>query len=319
MTRPPDEGSGTEIRDWLDEVSETPPGDFSDVLQRAQELGGVQLSAQDMEDASRLPADEDELRARLSFGNLEDFLDAAAAFVAEQGSREPPPMRGGVPRRRGWASLGAGMAAVAAVAAVLVWWSLPRDALAPADADSAYAAAADRSDASAQAQSVDQRPALRQVARPTPAVGPPQGGEPTPEALSETPDAATPRVRPTPPRPSLEALDAEARAAWRSGELDRARRLFERLVSRGRSSERADVAYGDLFTLARRQGDDAALHRYWKRYVRRFPKGRYIDDAQAGLCRAAIGGARTRCWERYLKTRPRGTYLEDAQTALRSP
>lgn len=327
MTRPPDETSGPDVQAWLDEVSQAPPGDFCDVLRRAKDLPGAQLSAQDIEDASRQPADEDELRARLNFGTIEDFLDAAAAFVAEQGTGEPPPMRGAAPAGRRWAWLGAGMAAAVAAAAVAIWWSAPRDALDPTQSDSAYAAAADRSEPSAAEQAAAQQ-ATRGRATPVtpPPVGPPDGVEPEPENENEpepepdleVPQAPTPENPRTQPRPSIEALDADARAAWKSGDLDRARRLFERVVARGRGGERADVAYGDLFTLARRQGDDAGLRRYWKRYVKRFPRGRYIDDARAGLCRAATGDAQTRCWERYLEARPRGTYREDAEAALRS-
>lgn len=319
MTRPPDEGVGTEVQDWLDEVGEAPPGDFADVLRRRQGLGGVQLSPQDIEDASHLPADEDELRARLNFGTLEDFLDAAAAFVGEPAAENPPPMRAVVPRRRGWAWVGASMAVVAAAAAALVWWSLPNEALVPRENDSAVAAAADRSDTNAEGQAAEQRPVLRRSDPPAPApdLKPAQVDEP--EAAPDVPEATPSEAPRTQERASIEALDAQARAAWRAGELNRARRLFERVVSRGRAGERADVAYGDLFTLARRQGDDGALRRYWKRYVKRFPKGRYIDDARAGLCRAASGDARTRCWERYLEARPRGTYREDAEAALRVP
>ncbi len=321
MTRPPKETFGADVQGWLDELGDAPAGDFCDVLRRAEGLPGAQLSAQDIEDVSRLPADEDELRARVNFGTIEDFLDAATAFVAEQGTQDAPAMRGAAPGRRGWAWLGAGLAAVAAVAAVVVWWSLPRDALEPGEDDSAYAAAADRSESSAPKQEVDRRAAPRQASPPAPPPAPPVDPPVRlePDAALAVPDAATPTAPRVRPRASIEALDAEARAAWKSGELDRARRLFERVVSRGRGGERADVAYGDLFILARQQGDRAGLRRYWKRYVQRFPSGLYIDDARAGLCRDASGDARTQCWQRYLEARPRGTYREDAQAALRTP
>lgn len=319
MTHPPEDRTGSEVQDWLDEVGEAPPGDFCDVLRRTQGLEGARVSAQDIEDASHLPADEDELRARVNFGSLDDFLDAAAAFVAAQAIEEPPPMREPVPRRRGWVWVAASTAAVAAAAAVLVWWSVPRDALVPRANEPAVAAASERSDRDAEAQAAKQRPASHHLARPTPEPNPEPAQRDEPQTAPEVPDSAPSGAPRTPQRPSIEALDAQAREAWRAGELDRARRLFERVVSRGRGGERADVAYGDLFTLARRQGDDAALRRYWKRYVKRFPTGRYIDDARAGLCRAASGDARTRCWERYLEARPRGTYRGDAEAALRAP
>lgn len=316
MTRPPGEGSGADVREWLDEVATAPPGSFTDVLRRAQGLSGASLSAQDIEDAAVLPESETELRARMNFGTLEDFLDAATAFVAQQGADEPPAMRG-VARRSRWGWLGVGLAAAAVAAAAVLWWSLPRAALAPTPKDPAVAAAADRSDTRTQDDAAEQR-----VPPGAPGLGPEPEPEPEPETEPE-PEPETPlagtrdELRRATPRPPIEALDAQARAAWKSGELGRARRLFERVVARGGRGERADIAYGDLFTLARRQGDSKALRRYWKRYVRRFPSGRYIDDASAGLCRGERAQARTRCWRRYLEARPQGTYREDAEAALR--
>ncbi len=319
-----------DVNAWLDEVSDVPPGDFADVLRRAQQLPGAKVSDQDIAEAEALPADEDALRARLAFGTLEDFLDDAAVFVAAQGHERPPPMRAlqveptGAPRRGAWAWGVAGLAAVAAVAAL--WVALPAGLLGTEDDSRSHTAAVDRHTPSEGSQAVV--PPMREAPRPPPEVGP----EPEPEvhpALDPEPeheeregetetdvDADAPQD--VAPRHTVAELDTMAREAWRAGELGRARRLFERVVARGRG-ERADIAYGDLFTLARRQGDDAGLRRYWKRYATRFPEGRYIDDARAGLCRAATGEARSRCWKAYLKARPRGTFRADAEAALQNP
>lgn len=305
-----------EVNAWLDAASDAPPGDFADVLRRAQQLPGAKVSDQDIAEAEALPADEAELRARLAFGTLEDFLDDAAAFLAAQGHEAPPPLRAlePAPRRRAWVWGLAGVAAIAAVAAL--WFVRPVGILGTQDDGRSHSAAADRPKTSEGSH----------------AVVPPSGGE-TPRAPEPQPEPALDPVpaletetggeadepRRARPRVSVAELDARAREAWRAGELGRARRLFERVVARGGQGERADIAYGDLFTLARRQGDTAGLRRYWKRYVGRFPSGRYIDDARAGLCRAAKGEARTRCWRAYLKARPQGTFREDAEAALQSP
>ena len=68
--------------------------------------------------------------------------------------------------------------------------------------------------------------------------------------------------------------------------------------------------------LARQRHDAAAEAKLWERYVRRFPGGRYVDEARAGLCRRASGDAATRCWRAYLDDRPRGTYRDQARAAL---
>ncbi|MCR9161959.1 MAG: tetratricopeptide repeat protein [Nannocystaceae bacterium] len=301
---------------WLDEAGSAPVGDFVDVLRRAKALPGVDLSEQDLEDAEALPTDEAELRARLNFGTLEDFLDDAAAYVADQGHEEPPtPNWARTERRGGWRWVAA---ATLVAAAALVWVVRPLGTAGTRDAGATPSAAADRSFSAEgnDARVVPPRepgPPERE-AMPEPEVVPEPEVTPEPEAIPEPEEPSTMR-----PRQTVAALDAEARAAWKAGDLGRARRLFERVVARAGRSERGDVAYGDLFTLARRQGDSKGLRRYWTRYAKRFPRGRYIDDARAGLCRAARGDAQRRCWSAYLEARPEGTYRADAEAALRGP
>jgi hypothetical protein len=108
----------------------------------------------------------------------------------------------------------------------------------------------------------------------------------------------------------LARLDGEAAAAWRAGQLQRAEALLAEIVRLDAQGKLAGVAYGDLFTLAHQRKDKAREMALWKAYLKRFPRGRFADDARAGLCRAAQGQARVECWTAYLADMPRGSYRE---------
>ncbi|MBC8071835.1 MAG: hypothetical protein IAG13_26145 [Deltaproteobacteria bacterium] len=119
------------------------------------------------------------------------------------------------------------------------------------------------------------------------------------------------------PLPSLAeriaAIDAEAHAAWKARDYARAQSSFEALIELAGDSRLADLAYGDLFTLAHRTGDADRELALWKRYLARFPDGRFADDARAGLCRRAAGDARAACWRGYLDDFPGGSFRAQAE------
>lgn len=107
-----------------------------------------------------------------------------------------------------------------------------------------------------------------------------------------------------------------AHAAWRAGDLPEAERQFRRLAKRAGTGRLGDLAYGDLFTLARQRKEPGKEAKLWREYLRRFPRGRFADDARAGLCRRASGDAQLECWERYLKDVPDGAHRAQARRAL---
>ena len=74
-----------------------------------------------------------------------------------------------------------------------------------------------------------------------------------------------------------------------------------------------ELAFGDRFTIAHRNGDASKQVVLWQAYLRRFPKGRLADDARAGLCRHAAQSRRDRCWSEYLRDFPGGAYAEQAR------
>lgn len=116
----------------------------------------------------------------------------------------------------------------------------------------------------------------------------------------------------------LAALDADAHAAWKSGDFAQAEVKFEALIELAGATRLADLAYGDLFTLARRRGDATREVALWKRYLARFADGRFADDARAGLCRRDAATPQA-CWSAYLIDFPKGSYRTQAQRAIGSP
>lgn len=108
-------------------------------------------------------------------------------------------------------------------------------------------------------------------------------------------------------------LDRRAREAWRRGELAEARRLLGELTRSGADAERVELAFGDLFVLARQAGDRPGLEAAWRAYLGRFPRGNFAEDASAGLCRGAADRA---CWAAHLAAWPEGNHAGEARRAL---
>ncbi len=121
-----------------------------------------------------------------------------------------------------------------------------------------------------------------------------------------------------PPEARLARLDRLAREAWRAGDLARAERLFRVLVAEGGRTRWAELALGDLFVLADQRGASRSRRRgYFRRYLARFPRGRFAAEARAGLCRLETGEAAARCWRDYLAHHPAGAHAAEAKRALR--
>lgn len=141
----------------------------------------------------------------------------------------------------------------------------------------------------------------------------------TPAAPSEKPEPeAESKAKPKPkakaaPRASLEDLDAQAQALWRAGDLDGASKAFREIIKRAPRSKRAELAYGDLFSLTEQRGSQRELDRLWRDYLKRFPQGRYSDDTRARICRREATSKRAACWADYLRTHPSGAHVGEAR------
>lgn len=159
------------------------------------------------------------------------------------------------------------------------------------------------------------------------AVVPDPEPEPEPELEAELkPHAKARKRRPKastqaivePPTPTKEdriaELDRLAHAAWKAGKRKKAESLFREIISLAGSGRYADLAYGDLFTLASQSKQAAKKAKLWQEYLKRFPRGRFADDARSGLCRRVESDARVACWEDYLRDMPKGAFRG---TALR--
>jgi hypothetical protein len=114
---------------------------------------------------------------------------------------------------------------------------------------------------------------------------------------------------------ALAELDMQAQALWRAGDLDGAEQLFREIVRRGGRGRWAQLAYGELFSLAQRHPGEQR-EELWQSYLHTFPNGRYAEDARAGLCRRAATSERDACWTDYISQHPEGTHVAEARRAL---
>lgn len=209
------------------------------------------------------------------------------------------------------------IAAVALLAAaVLLWFAVPR-LLAVLDDAGAHTS-------TEAAQTVpDREPEPYRSREPELAPQPEPPVEPEPELgttgdLEATTGDAAPTRRKR-PAPSLDDLEAEALAAWRAGDLATAERLMLKIAKSGRTG-RAELAYGDLFALARQRRGTVGQVAMWRDYLRRFPRGRFADDARGGLCRRAETSDDARaCWADYLRHHPSGTHATEAARWTTNP
>jgi len=116
----------------------------------------------------------------------------------------------------------------------------------------------------------------------------------------------------------LNALEAEAEALWRAGDRAGAEALLRKIIRLSRARRRADLAYGDLFTITRQLYGREREAAVWREYLARFPRGRYADDARAGLCRRESTSEARACWSRYMLDFPSGTHRDEAGRATDS-
>jgi hypothetical protein len=303
----------------IDAGDAVPPG-LADVIRRAAAAMPDLGTREEAELAEALDAMPDAGESG-TFGGLADFIEAArgnADALAEARAQQPlpamPPMAS---RRRAWPIAMLFAAAAVLVLVPMLWSQLAGtriDAAPPTDT-SGEAALQSLEEDEARTPFVDREPPRRAPPKPEPESEP--ESEPEPESESE-PEIRAPARKP--PRPDrLHTLDAEARAAWTLGDLGLAEDKFRQLVRIGKRGRAVDLAYGDLFSIARQRSDEPGLRRYWKQYAAKFPRGRFIDDARAGLCRTAPRSEARSCWRAYLADRPHGTYRRDAEAAIAKP
>lgn len=299
--------------------------DLADAVARAHALDPVAVprawaeAARDLapvapESTSSSATPQTAAELRFFLDEVRGLIDEQAAAVATRGAALPrtavaPPS---VARRR-W---GAALLAAAAIAVLGLAVASQRWLAQPDVADAPREVAGDVVEGR-EAHEVAPKPATTHAPAaelPMPEI--PAAPSPAP-IVRPSPrrdrSVAAPTPAPAAPDPTLEELEQEAQRRWRQGDLAGARERFEAITARGGRSSIAELAFGDLITLALRSKDPGRVRAAWSKYLARFPRGRYADDARAGLCRTGAAATRGACWRDYLDDWPEGAHRGEAR------
>lgn len=316
----------TNIDDWLadarqgamrqvDEAEPTP--DFADVLTRVRTLAPDLIETEMIAEVETWAPVVDE-----SGNALDDFVsDARAALERNASMHHPRPNHPPVaPARRapawGWWSLGLTLAAASMIA---FWGSAPTTTARPNGVLRMQALSSAIEPHRREAQAVTRAKSgsvTRAVDRafmtpPLPAIE----FEAQNDSLLEPSPSSTDDVATKPARPDPQALAEQAQQRWAQGDLAAAERLLRQVIRLAPRSELAQMAYADLFALVPQKQNNARDEqlKLWRNYLRRFPHGRFADDAFAALCR---DDATDECWSGYLERFPNGSYRSEARRSL---
>lgn len=335
------EGAAAALADDLNREVRGLMPDFAAIVEEAHARDPSRVTAAALAEARELAPVVDlrsDANLRLPRREQAEFMALLAearagidADVAKVRAAGPPPVPVPEVRRvrgRGWVWLAA--AAVAALTLIGVRPLLSRGEATDESGLQAPWQGEDRPPQYEVTPAPEPAPVIRRAPEPEPEVEPTVGPEPAPvealaveeaeEAEETGPKEPVAKVRSKPAAETkadrLRRLDAEAEALWQSGDLAGAEARYREIVALAPGARAADLAYGDLFSLARQRhgaDEEAAL---WRAYLEVFPRGRYADDARAGLCRRAEGEARRACWQAYLDEFPAGVHRHQAARVL---
>lgn len=293
--------------------------DFEDMMRRAEQRDESDLDAFEPSSPTSHPTAEEDAKNRRALhpyvSAYKGRLDAKLAVVSTS-TREDEAQR----RRRAW-----WLGLMAAAALLLAWVGASaglgsQRSRQPQPSSTALdeAKAATEPDAATRSHSRGQSPRAPSSSRlPAQELA---ESEPLPEPAAPptrvAPPAKPPKKTPKSIDERLATLDAAAQAAWRKGDKRGAVRKFQAIVDIGGRRPAVELAFGELFSLNRQLGESPT--KLWRAYLTRFPRGRYAEDAKAGLCRRASGLAGERCWSQYAEAFPGGAHLEEATKAFQA-
>lgn len=313
-----------DVRDAVRRGAGSIPADFAAALARAHELAPDRVAASigvddpaviDIRGGDRgTPAAEAALD-----GIVGETRASVLRMVGELRMRSIP--QAPLPARRHGAQrwiIGAALAAAAVVATIggYRFVELARERQASVPADQAF-----HIDASGQTDGsvVEIAPAPTPVApkpKSTPSLGPAPLERTIAAPPGESPKSIVRRAAGLDRSgrdDKLRVLSAEAHGLWKQGDVRGAEKGFEAITKEGGGGVQVELAWADLFSLARQSGDAARRTARWSAYLAAFPRGRFADDARAGLCRAS---KEAKCWSAYLRDMPKGSYRAEAESAL---
>lgn len=304
------------------------PRDFAAVVGRAHRLDPEEVPAQMVEQAERLApvvqlgaarhSVQEHARDQALDAVVRDARSSLEEHVAQRRLAGIPPLRPASSRAVGW-TIRVGVLVAAAAGVVAVVMGFRTDPATRGDRAPEHSQAADQRERVAPDRAVS--PHEGRGTAPLAPHPPPASAElrsdSQPVAAEPDPVRPAPRAKrvgasPDTTAESLADMDARAQRLWREGNPDGARVVFEEIIALDRAGKRADLAYGDLFTLARQSGASERLAKLRREYLARFPRGRFADDARAGACRKATPA----CWREYLADFPDGSYVDEARRAV---
>jgi hypothetical protein len=323
------------LQSLVDDVRETVrrsagsiPPDFAGALARARELAPERFAGSPERLAGSVAVDDPSAVIDIRGGDrgtpaaeavvdalVEDSRAAVLRMVGGQRMRSIPPLPVPSTRRSASRWIVGGLLAAAAVLVTIGGYrfvELAREREASATVDQAFHLdATDEQDGS----TVEVEPAPTAVV-PKPKAPPSLGPAPLEHtALAPRGESAKSIVRRAAGLDDgeLRTLASEAHTLWKKGDLRGAEQRFEAITKKGGKSVQVELAWADLFSLARQSGSDSRRVARWKSYLALFPRGRFADDARAGLCRASKDA---RCWAVYLRDLPSGSYRAEAESAI---